>query len=336
MKLTIIIPAYNMEHYIEKTLASVLAQSRNDFELIIVDDGSTDATFQLVQDTLQNRGGLNYRVLRQQNGGVSAARNAGLEEAVGEYVMFLDGDDTIGSELVSLIYRNSTAEAPDVLCWGFDTVKEDGSLLEGYFDRYPHGEGMLSGAETLKKIYLDRTMWIWTGSAAYRKVFLEKEGIRYTVGCRNGEDQEFTIKALSSAKKVAVMDQILSYYFYREGSVTNSFSVRKFDAVDAFRRAGFDLNQKEDIEINELGNLITIPLQVENYLNNLDSCLVYVPMKVLLKEIEDQYPGLNDEVRSAMKVYRERDLPYDAKCRLFLLSPGLYGGLFWLKHGRNR
>lgn len=336
MKLTIIMPVYNLEDCIEKTLLSILNQSRKDFQLIVVDDGSTDSTYYKAHRILLKSGWKNYQIIRQANRGVSGARNTGLQEAAGEYVMFLDGDDRIDGELVALINESLMVDVPDVVCWGADRIREDGSLAEGYFERYKHRSDSLSGAEAIRMIFLDRTWWICTGSGAFRKGFLDENKIRYTEGCRNGEDQEFTLNVLSRASRVLFIDQVLTYYICRDGSVTNSCSISKFDAVEAVSRACSDLYQRKDKEMKILGETVMAPLLVENYLNSLDSCIVSLRIRPLLKELDQKYPGIREKIRRAMIAYPGHKYPYDMKCRIYLLSPELYGGLFWLKHGRNR
>lgn len=336
MKLTIIMPVYNLEDCIEKTLLSILNQSRKDFQLIVVDDGSTDSTYYKALRTLLKSGWKNYQIIRQGNRGVGGARNEGLKEAAGEYVMFLDGDDRIDKELVASINESLIRDAPDVVCWGADRIREDGSLVEGYFERYQHMRGSLSGAEAIRMMFLDRKWWICTGSGAFRKGFLDENEILYTEGCRNGEDQEFILKLLSRASRVLFIDQVLTYYICRDGSVTNSCSIIKFDAVEAVSRACSDLYQRKDSEMKRLGETVIVPLLVENYLNSLDSCIIRLRIRPLLKELDEKYPGIREKIRWAMNSYPGHKYPYDMKCRIYLLSPDLYGGLFWMKHRRNR
>ena len=92
-KISVIIPAYNAEHTIDRAVGSLLVQDIDEIEIIIVDDGSTDETFAVCEELAESD--MRVRIVRKKNGGVSSARNAGLEVAHGEYVMFLDADDVL-------------------------------------------------------------------------------------------------------------------------------------------------------------------------------------------------------------------------------------------------
>ena len=99
MKFSVVIPLYNKEHYIEATIRSVLSQTCQDFEVIVVDDGSTDGSAEIVESF----GSPLVRLIRQENRGVSAARNRAMREATGEWVALLDGDDMWGAEYLATV-----------------------------------------------------------------------------------------------------------------------------------------------------------------------------------------------------------------------------------------
>jgi len=331
MKLSIVIPAYNVENHISRTLDSITRQSEKKFELIVVNDGSTDGTGKVINEKLQDCQELAYKVITKGNGGVCAARNRGLLEAAGEYVMFLDGDDFIADSLVETIYDLLKTEAPDVVCWGYNRVKEDQTTLENYFDNYQHMRRHLTGVEALKNIYINQNLWLCTGSVLFRKQLLNENKLMYSVGCTNCEDQEFTIKVLSNAKAVVFIDDILSFYVSREGSITNSCNLKKFDAVGALKRASHYLSEKNDDELREVGEIIATNILVENFFNNFDSCITNCKVGGLLDEIGKRYPDLNSEVKNAMRRYGGSDNKLKMKSRLFLTSPRVYAGLSYMK-----
>ena len=133
MKLSIIIPAYNVQNNIHNTLFSLLNQSNKNFEIILVNDGSTDNTLEVVERILSKNNLINYKIVNKENGGVSSARNVGILEAQGEYLYFLDGDDYVSPNMVSIV--NSyiiNNNYPDIIAWGYDNVDENGlSLYNG-------------------------------------------------------------------------------------------------------------------------------------------------------------------------------------------------------------
>lgn len=334
MKLSIVITAYNVEHYIARTLSSLISQTVKQFELIVVDDGSTDSTGQVIKENLQNFKDISCKIITRENGGVSSARNRGLMEAAGQYVMFLDGDDYAADNLVERIYDSLNKQVIDVICWAYNTVDEDKLLLTNYYDIYEHIKKEVTGVEALRNILVDRSMWIWTGSAAFRKDFLCENQLRYTEGCSNGEDQEFSIKVLSKADCVIFIDEILSFYVQRQGSITYSRNIKKFDAISAVKRAVYDLNTADNSELKKIAIIAETQFLVENYFDNLDSCMTGSNIRPLLREINEKYPGLTNEIKKTMSVYRigkTRFYKYYIKCKLFLISPDLYAVFVFIK-----
>ncbi len=110
MEITVILPVYNKIKYIEKSVASILAQTFSDFELITVDDGSTDGSGELLDEIAASD--TRVKVIHKQNGGVSAARNTALDAAQGEYIVFADGDDTVCPDwLETLFFGNQVIKS---------------------------------------------------------------------------------------------------------------------------------------------------------------------------------------------------------------------------------
>jgi glycosyltransferase involved in cell wall biosynthesis len=330
-KLSIVIAAYNVENYISSALSSIIGQTEKQYELIVIDDGSTDGTHKIIKQILQDSNEVDYKIITKENGGVSSARNKGLTDASGEYVMFLDGDDYIAENLVEEVYGLLNCSAPDVVCWGYDTVREDQTDLRNYFDHYEHISNVMSGIDALKNMLMNGTMWISTGSAAFRRDFLEKHRLKYEEGCSSGEDQEFVIKVLSRAESVIFIDKPLCFYVKREGSITNSRNINRFDVIDALVRAREYLNNIHDKDLGRITEIIGARVMVENYFNNLDSFLNSANRYLLLQQINEKYPVLNQEVLKAMKAYNGSSISFKIKCALYLISPNLYFGIVLLK-----
>lgn len=324
MMLSIVISAYNVEKYIDRTLSSLLDQTVSQFEIIVVNDGSTDDTQMVVQRVLQGRSEGAYKIISKENGGVSSARNRGLAESSGEYVLFLDGDDYVASHFVESIYALIDHQKPDVLCWGYDMVDENSMVLEEYFKKYKLLQQTMDGLEALNHLFRTRTMWICTGSAAFRKVFLDKFKLCYSEGCSNGEDQEFAIKVLSRAGSVAFLNDVLEFYVQRKGSVNCSYHIKKFDVISALKRACSDLRDSLNVELIQMAELIETQDMAENYFNTLDSCMIKSDIRPLLKEMDEKYPGLNQEITKAIRSYNGEKNRIRMKCVLYRISPQLY------------
>ena len=334
MKLSIVVSAYNVENHIKRTLNSMIGQTTRQFELIVVDDGSTDGTYNQIKEILEESHNGNYKIIIKKNGGAGSARNRGLMEASGEFVMFLDGDDYVADNLVESIYDSLDSlksREVDVVCWGYNTVNEEKAVLINYFDTYEPIKKAITGIEALKNILDYRTMWICTGSAAFRKDLLNEYQLKYTEGCLNGEDQEFTYKALSRANNITFINKILLFYLQREGSISNSYNAKKFDVIDALKRTCYYLKKSNNRDLMKLADIIEIREMVENYFNNLDTCMTNSNIKPLLNEINEKYPNLNIEIKKAMRQYKRGKNKIAIKCKLFLISANLYAKSVFLK-----
>lgn len=323
MNLSIVVPVYNIENYVRPMLDSLLNQSEQRFEIVIVDDGSTDQTYNLVAEFISQYPNLQCKIIRTNNYGVSAARNKGLAESTGTYVLFLDGDDYIADHLVKTIYPYLKKQAPDIICWGYSLVREDKSSIVSFTS--PPNE--TSGITALEHIFVNKSLRIWTGSIAYKRTFLLENEIKYTERCVNGEDQEFIYKTLSRAGKVITLAEVLSFYLQRNASITNSYNVQKFDVVAAFKRVDQYFKAHSYRELETVSDLLLNRELTENYFFNLKTCLYGtegINIRTLLHDIEQKYPGLNGEIQLIMKRYSGDDKQLSIQIKAFLLSPLLY------------
>lgn len=327
MKISIVVPIYNLEKYIHNTLDSIIKQSSQNFELILVDDGSTDDSINVVNEFLKENSFTNFRLIKKDNGGVSLARNRGLAEASGDYVLFLDGDDYIAFNLIEEInYYIKEFNAPDVLSWGYNTVNENKEIVSKYKDKYSLVFKELTGTEALSSILVDKDMWICTGNVLYKRDFLLLENLKYTEGCRYAEDQEFNYKALSIASKVIFIGEALMFYLIRETSAMRSFNIKKMDAVIAYLRLYEYLRKNSQVSI-EVINYIKNEKITKVYLDNLLSFYLSkknLSIKKILKEVDLQFPNLNNEMLSLLKNYNGNDQKLKKKINLFLFSKKLY------------
>jgi len=206
---TIIVPAFNAAREITRTIESVLGQDLERIELVVVDDGSTDDTSDVAQ-AAAGSGTIPVRIVRQENEGVGAARNAGLEQAKGRYVFFLDADDFIDRQCLSRLYGKAESCNADIVFCGWDLVDLRGAILASYNDRYRYLEEPLSGEQAIAEM-LKRHIWMATGAVLYRRSLLEDNNVEFAAGCTGGEDTEFDLRAMLHAKRLASVPEALTY-----------------------------------------------------------------------------------------------------------------------------
>lgn len=242
-KISVIIPAYNMEKYVERTLRSLMDQTFKDFETIIINDGSTDNTEKIIQEALQNAN-FQWKLINQENQGVSAARNRGLIESKGEYVCFLDADDYYNPTFLEKMYNKAKEKNYDFVFCNFSYVDENGkTILEPKQSKKYFGIE-LTGEEALQ-LTLKGNLYIWVANYICMKKLLSDNNILYTKGCTHGEDQEFWIKAFFHAKSVNSVSETLVYYIQRKDSAVKSTSFKVFNYVGAMKKVTKYLERQE-------------------------------------------------------------------------------------------
>lgn len=209
--ISIVMPAYNVEDYIEESIKSVQNQTYKNWELIVVNDGSIDKTQEIVSSMTQKD--TRIVLLSQENGGVSKARNRGLDEAKGDYISFLDGDDLWKQNYLSeLLAAKGKA---DLVCCGYERFSDYKINTAVHI---PHYNGWIL-PQIVKKNYLDGNLHIC--SLMINKELLIKKNIRFTEGCCIGEDTEFIIKVLMAAQVKSVPKSLMLYRI-RPGSALQS------------------------------------------------------------------------------------------------------------------
>jgi glycosyltransferase involved in cell wall biosynthesis len=218
---SVIVPAYNAERTISETLRSLLDQTARDFEIVVVDDGSTDKTPEICHRFKENSP-VPIRVFRQKNRRQSAARNLGIIKAEGEYVIFLDADDLAENEFVEKLVRAAETDPEiDISCCSYSLLFKDGSGKPRRLPTDP-GKQTISGRESLISL-LKETLEVWSGSALYRRNILLEKGVLYDENMTMGQDIDFRWRAFYHARKVALVPDLLVYYVQHDHSVTRAF-----------------------------------------------------------------------------------------------------------------
>ena len=229
--ISVVVPVYNVEAYLNACVQSVLAQSYKNFELILVNDGSTDQSGGLC-DRLAGTD-PRIRVIHQANGGLGAARNTGLEAAKGEWLFFLDSDDCIEPEALALTLQAGERYGAELVIFGFRSVSESGKALQTFLDPLPMNQ--LLTTETHPALLLAAPV-AW--NKLYRRSLFLDHGIRYP-GRVWYEDIRTTPKLLIESKAVVCIPEILHRYLLRAGSITkNVHADRNREILEAFE----DLN----------------------------------------------------------------------------------------------
>lgn len=228
--ITVIMPAYNAQDYISDSIQSVQAQTYQNWELIVVNDGSSDHTLDTVQKFMQQD--QRIYLINQANQGVSVARNAGIEQAKGDFIAFIDSDDEYHPSFLEKLYAKMSKGNYDLVYSG--VLAERDQYIQG--EPYPELNLLLSYANGI-------VSYIGFYSALYTRNFLNRYNIRFPVGCSVGEDQEFLMHCGIYAK-VGSVSEPLYYYRQREDSVIGTMTPQKVHIDLASRKRSTALVQK--------------------------------------------------------------------------------------------
>ncbi|WP_395015914.1 glycosyltransferase family 2 protein [Robinsoniella peoriensis] len=209
MKVSVVIPAYNAENTVRMAIDSVVKQTYKNIELIVVDDGSQDDTGKIIDAIKETDERI--KVIHIQNGGVSKARNAGIEICTGEYIAFVDSDDTMKSRMIEKMVEAMTEEV-DLVCCGYTTKTPDGVELftQEPEDRCWNKRNLYEGIGNLQDKKAFNVIW----NKLFRLNIIKKHNIEMDSNVRMGEDFLFVVEYLKySVGKMRCLSKALYNYF---------------------------------------------------------------------------------------------------------------------------
>ncbi|MEU1487033.1 bifunctional glycosyltransferase family 2 protein/CDP-glycerol:glycerophosphate glycerophosphotransferase [Streptomyces sp. NPDC005752] len=245
-RFSVIVPAYRVQAYLHACLDSVLNQSFKDYEVIVVDDCSPDACGPIA-DEYAVRDPRVSAVHLPRNSGLGPARNAGVARATGDYLLFLDGDDTFAPEALQAIAdRLEATGGPDVLVYDYARTYWSGESVRNTFAEHlaetgPASFGLAERPELLKVL-----MVVW--NKAYRREFIEAEGFTFPPGYY--EDTPWTYPVLMAAGSIAVLDTVcVGYRQRRRGNILSTTTHRHFDVFDQYDRVFAFIDARPELAV---------------------------------------------------------------------------------------
>ncbi|QNE77016.1 glycosyltransferase [Streptomyces finlayi] len=245
-RFSVIVPAYRVQAYLHECLDSVSGQSFKDFEIIVVDDGSPDACG-AIADEYAGRDHRFSVVHLPENTGLGPARNAGIAEASGDYLIFLDGDDTLLPDALRTIAdRIAATGCPDVLVYDYTRVYWSGRTVRNQLAQHLTETGPPSFRLADRPELLKVLMVVW--NKAYRREFVEAEGFTFPPGYY--EDTPWTYPVLMAAGSIAVLDAVcVGYRQRRRGNILSTTSRRHFDVFDQYDRVFAFIDERPGLAV---------------------------------------------------------------------------------------
>lgn len=222
-KVSIIIPVYNVEKYIDRCLNSLVNQTLKDIEIIVVNDGSPDNSQNII-DKYVKKYPRKIKSFIKENGGQGSARNFGLTKATGEYIGYVDSDDYVELDMYEKLYKKAKERNYDIVTCGNYNVSED--------YKYKNPDGVLKTYSNKIENTMFGKMAVW--NKIYKKDILIKNNLTFKEKVWY-EDLAFTLKTIINAKTYAFVDKPLYNYLIRQGSTMNNSNInRNLEILQAF------------------------------------------------------------------------------------------------------
>lgn len=228
--ITVIIPVYKVEQYIRGCIESVRAQTYKNIEILLVDDGSPDGCGGICDEYA--RTDTRVRVIHKENGGLSDARNAGLEAAEGAYIGFVDADDRICADMYEKLMAALLQNNADIAAANFMYVDGQYEPIETRNEALPLKDEVISGKEAITRL-LDDKGWYYV--TAWNKLYKKSifANVRFPAG-KLHEDEFVAHMVYSQAERVACISDVCYLYAQREGSIMDAkYSVGRLDVIEA-------------------------------------------------------------------------------------------------------
>lgn len=307
MRYSVIIPVYNAEATLRRCLDSLVKQPFSDYELLLINDGSTDGSDAICREYAAVYSQIKYST--KENGGVSSARNLGLELAQGEYILFVDSDDYVSKDYFSTINKNVENGSPDLLMFGYRNFGSSSTAWStGAFAETGEERVAQKIAYAMRR-YLLSSLW----SKVFKREIIRQHGLRFDNDLSIGEDQLFIFGYAMHINSVASIDDVLYNEDISDGS---SLSRKRRDYLTSQL---MEVNRRMEDALRGTEHSAQARKTYEAALAWMSYRSAYSCCKELLKY---DYTGKQRrrEIRNICKLYRGEDIrPRDPKCRVIAL-----------------
>lgn len=319
--ISVIVPVYNVEKYLRKCIDSIINQTYKALEIILVDDGSPDNCGLICDEYAEKDSRV--RVIHKENGGLSDARNAGLDIADGEYIMFVDSDDFVECDMCETLYTRLMKDKSDMSLCSIMCVDEGSNQIQDNLSLNVD-DAVLTKSEAISKFGTHNACaYVVAWNKLYKRFLWQN--IRFPIG-RLHEDEFVAHKLIDKCEKISTVSKRLYNYFQRCNSIMSSnYSVRRLDAIQAYiERLQYML--KQDI-------LAPVPYTIHLIIN----AMLQAYSKLDLSDV-----GIHKTVKSYKEMVNKfylnilcKQIPVKTKVHLtvFTISPKIYKKLIKLSSG---
>lgn len=308
--ISVVIPIYKVEEYLKQCIDSIIAQTYKKIEIILVDDGSPDSSGAICEEYAKKD--KRIKVIHKENGGLSDARNKGIEEATGKYIAFIDSDDYIEPSYLGKLYYAVTKCDTKIAQCNIQKVDENSNKLEVIGDETKE---IKSGKTMIKELYDNK----WENIVVWNKLYLKQlfDDIRYPIG-KIHEDEFTTYKILYEIEKIVIIPEYLYCYRQREESIINKkYDLNKLDILEALQERLNFFEEKKEKQLYHLTLQCYLQKLKENYFNVKQ---FIAESELIQKELKKKY---KENYRKIFKI-KEISINKKIKGSLFYFLPNLW------------
>lgn len=312
--ISVIVPIYNVADYLPRCLDSILKQTYDNLEIILVDDGSTDNCGSICDSYAKEDNRI--KVIHKANGGLSSARNAGLDIAKGDYISFIDSDDFIDESMYETMLKALKSNDADVCLCSYDRVNDNNE----FFGITSYNDAVLSRDDAYEMLVQGNVYFVIACNKLYKKEIFN--GLRFMEG-KIHEDEQLIHHIYGKCEKIVTLSDVLYHYYERGTSIigTNKYSIKALDELDAYMDRAEYFNRKSlygfasRMLLNSTNLYFSLKRELRN--NNVKAKPVLIKQKKQLRELIRRTPleGIN--------LYDKLTL------KLFIANTGLY--YLWIR-----
>lgn len=313
VKLSVIVPVYNVEKHLKRCIDSIIKQTYKDFELILVDDGSTDNSPKICDEFCKQD--KRIKVIHKENGGVSSARNAGLDIAEGDYISFIDSDDYIEVDMFKKLIQRIIENSADIAQCNFKVVCENEKGLKNKVYKEVKVADRYSALNESVDVPFSNVVW----NKIYKKEILS--GIKFNENIKRFEDVDFTYRVLLNCSRYVKDKSQLYNYFQRQGSLcrANKYSLELLEAIYTQNER---INMFEEKEVPKY----ILKKAYERYFNDIIRHYNLIKINIDDYEKNNGYEILESLIKERInsKFISELDIKIRIELKLIVLNRNIY------------
>lgn len=290
--ISIIVPFYNTEDYLSRCIDSILKQDYQFFELILINDGSTDKSGKICKEYIKKDSRVRY--IEKDNGGISESRNYGIKEAKGKYISFIDSDDVVSPKYLSTLYNNLIKNKVDISCCSYQKSNNEFTFSE------ENNCQIIDNIEGIKKLLNESLSSFLWDKLISKKLF---SGIKFKKD-KIFEDTDVMYKIFSKAKSIAISDAVLYGYYQRNNSYVHSY---KYDRIINYievieERYNYLLKYNKELK-KELNNSKVFSTFILFRMISLSREITWINKKEVNKEYEMFKKIYNKDYNGSKKIF---------------------------------